>query len=166
METDNRSRSYSWQDPTLGSQKGLQLSGMDYLKAMSAGELPFPPLMSTLDFRIGEMESGSVSFFMEPKEFHYNPLGSVHGGVISALLDSAMGCSIHTQLPKGTGYTTLELKVNFLRPITTKTGTLKCTGKVIHAGAKVALTEAKITDADGKVFAHGVSTCLLFPIPA
>jgi uncharacterized protein (TIGR00369 family) len=164
MDTNLRSRTHSWQDPVEASRKGLQLSGIDYLRAMSNGELPPPPLMSTLDFSIGEIAPGVVTFHMEPKEFHYNPLGSVHGGVITALLDSAMGCSIQSLLPKGTGYTTLELKVNFLRPITTKSGNLTCIGKAIHSGSKIALTEAQITDGRGKIVAHGVSTCMLLQL--
>lgn len=163
MEKD-RTRTHSWQDPHSGAKEGLQLSGMDYLNAMSAGTLPYPPLMSTLDYRIGEIAPGKVTFLMEPKEFHYNPLGVVHGGVISSLLDSAMGCSLHTQLPKGTGYTTLELKVNFLRPTTLKTGLLTCEGRVVHAGSRVAMTEAQIRDPKGKLIAHATSTLLLMPI--
>ena len=164
MDTNIRSRTHSWHDPIEGSKKGLQLSGLDYLKAMSAGKLPFPPLMSTLDFKIGEITPGAVSFQMKPKEFHYNPLGGVHGGVITSLLDSAMGCSLQTLLPKGTGYTTLELKVNFVRPINIKTGNLVCKGRVINSGSKVALTEAQIIDERGKILAHGTSTCLLLQL--
>jgi uncharacterized protein (TIGR00369 family) len=157
----DRTRTYSWQDPVEGAKKGLQLSGMDYLNAISQGDLPIPPIMNTLDIRIGSIEPGKAIFEFEPKEFHYNPLGTVHGGVISTLLDSAMGCSLHSTLPKGTGYTTLELKVNFLRPITTKTKKLICIGKVINAGNKTALTEAQLVDDAGKIYAHGVSTCML-----
>lgn len=163
---DERTRTYSWQDPIAGSKKGLQMAGFDYLTAMIKGELPAPPIMSTLDVQLETLEPGKVSFAFTPQEFHYNPLGVVHGGVTTTLLDSAMGCSIHSLLPKGTGYTTLELKVNFLRPITIKAGRLTATGKVINAGNKIALTEAQITDESGKVFGHAVSTCLLVQIPA
>ncbi len=159
---DERTRTYSWQDPIAGSKKGLQMSGMDYLTAISNNELPVPPIMNTLDIQIGSIEPGKAIFVFEPKEFHYNPLGTVHGGVITTILDSSMGCSLHSTLPKGTGYTTLELKVNFLRPITTKTKKLTCIGKVINAGNKTALTEAQRIDETGKIYGHGVSTCMLF----
>lgn len=103
-----------------------------------------------------------MSFLFEPQEFHYNPIGTVHGGVISAILDSAMGCSIHSLLPAGTGYTTLELKVNFLKAVTAQTGELSATGKVIHAGNRIALVEARLTDKHNIIYAHGVSTCMIY----
>ncbi|HLP19602.1 MAG TPA: PaaI family thioesterase, partial [Chitinophagales bacterium] len=96
-----------------------------------------------------------------PQEFHYNPIGTVHGGVISAILDSAMGCSLHTLLEAGTGYTTLELKVNFIKAITIQTGPVRAIGKVINQGGRTALTEAKLVDANGKLLAHATSTCLI-----
>ncbi|NOT75543.1 MAG: PaaI family thioesterase [Cyclobacteriaceae bacterium] len=161
---NERTRTYSWQDPMESAKKGLQLSGMDYLMAMKNGELPPPPIMNTLDLNMGTLEFGKVSFVFQPQEFHYNPLGTVHGGVITTLLDSAMGCALHSTLPQGTGYTTLELKVNFLRPISIKSKKLTCSGKVINAGSKTALMEAQLIDDDGKVYAHGVSTCMLLSL--
>jgi uncharacterized protein (TIGR00369 family) len=163
---NKRTRTFSWQDPHESAGKGLRLSGADYIEAIKSGEIPPPPVMHLLDFQIGDAADGKAVFHFEPQEFHYNPLGTVHGGVITTLLDSSMGCSLHSLLPKGTGYTTLELKVNFLRPITMNSGKLECRGKVINLGGKTALTEAQIVDASGKIFAHGVSTCLLMPLPS
>jgi uncharacterized protein (TIGR00369 family) len=158
---NERTRTYSWEDPMASAQQGLQMAGIDYLNAMVRGEIPLPPILKTLNALVGTVELGKVTFDFIPEEFHFNPLGTVHGGVISTILDSAMGCTLHSTLPKGTGYTTLELKVNFLRPITLKTKKLTCIGKVINAGSKTALTEAQLVDDEGKVYAHGVSTCML-----
>jgi uncharacterized protein (TIGR00369 family) len=156
-----RERMYSWGNPLEGVELSKNLSGLDYLLAIKRGELPASPLMNTLDFSIGELEEGKASFYFEPQEFHYNPNGSVHGGVITAILDSAMGCALHSLLPKGMVYTTLELKVNFLKMVRSGTGILTATGKIIHLGSKTALLEASLTDANGKKYAYGVSTCML-----
>lgn len=156
-----RQRTFSWEDPLIGAQQALQMKGIDYLRAMSEGTIPLPPILHTLDFKIKSLEEGKVGFSFLPQEFHYNPIGTVHGGVISAILDSAMGCSVHSILPAGKGYTTLELKVNFLRAITQKSGEMIATGKIINAGSRTVLAESQITDAEGKVFAHSVSTCLI-----
>ena len=157
-----RTRTIEWEDPLIGAQKAAGMSGMEYLQAISDGEIPPPPLLHTLDVkRPATIEKGTVTFSFVPQEFHYNPIGSVHGGVISAVLDSAMGCSLHTLLQAGTGYTTLELKVNFIKGITIKTGELMAVGKVIHAGGRTALVEAQLLDANNVLYAHGVSTCLI-----
>ncbi|MBL0740919.1 PaaI family thioesterase [Chryseolinea lacunae] len=156
-----RSKTIHWQDPAEGATKAKQKSGLDYLQAMNNGEIPLPPLLHTLDFSVESMTPGVAVFSFMPQEFHYNPIGSVHGGVITAILDSAMGCSLHTQLPAGTGYTTLELKVNFLKAVTIKTGRLRGTGKVIFSGGRTALTEAQLIDDNGMLYAHAVSTCLI-----
>ena len=97
----------------------------------------------------------------KPAEFHYNPLGTVHGGVTATLLNSALGCTVQSMLPAGTGYTTLELKVNYLRPITSKTGTVYSEGKLIHLGGRIATAEARVTDASGKLYAHATTTCII-----
>ena len=157
-----RSRTIQWEDPLRGATEAKGMSGFDYLKSMSDGGLPLPPLLYTLDFKVESLERGQAIFSFEPQEFHYNPIGTVHGGVISAILDSAMGCSLHSLLPAGTGYTTLELKVNFLKSITIRTGLLKAVGKVIYSGSKTALTEAQLIDSTGTIYAHGLSTCLIF----
>ncbi|MET4107627.1 PaaI family thioesterase [Hymenobacter sp. UYP22] len=159
----SRTRTFSWHDPLVGAQAARNLSGSDYLAAMSRGEYPLPPLMHTLGFDHlpPTVEPGKVTFYLEPQEYHYNPIGSVHGGVFAALLDSAMGCAVHTTLPAGVGYTTLELKVNFVRPLTATTGLVSCEGLVLSSGRQVATAEGRITDAAGKLYAHATTTCLL-----
>ena len=164
MGDNLRERTFQWEDPMPGAKEAMTMAGLDYFQAMSDGKLPFPPLLNTLDFKVESIEKGKAVFTFEPQEFHYNPIGTVHGGVISAILDSAMGCSIHSLLPAGTGYTTLELKVNFLKAITIKSGELKAIGKVIHSGSRTALVEAQLTDQNGTIYAHSTSTCMLFNI--
>ena len=161
MKAIKRERTYSWGNPLEGVELSKNLSGFDYLTAIKKGEAPASPLLHTLDFSIGEVEKGSVSFFFEPQEFHYNPNGSVHGGVITSILDSAMGCTLHSLLPKGMVYTTLELKINFLKMVHAKSGVLTASGKMIHLGNSTALVEAELTDESGKKYAYGVSTCML-----
>lgn len=156
-----RTRTITWQDPMLGATQAMQMSGMEYLQAMGDGKLPLPPLMHTLDFSVTKLDPGNVEFSFSPQEFQYNPIGSVHGGVITAILDSAMGCSLQSLLPAGQGYTTLELKLNFLKAVSTKTGTLKTVSKIIHSGSRTALAEAQLIDEKGTVYAHAVSTCMI-----
>lgn len=156
-----RSRTIYWDNPEEGLAQAKEMPGIDYLDAMSNGKLPLSPLVATLDFKVEEVMKGQVVFSFEPQEFHYNPIGSVHGGVISAILDSAMGCTLHSLLAPGTGYTTLELKVNFLKAVTTKAGRLKATGKIIYSGSRTALIEASLADGEGKIYAHGTSTCMI-----
>ncbi len=161
MTTPNRERTFQWENPLEGAKQALQMSGLDYLQAMGDGKIPFPPLLHTLDFKPTHLEKGKVIFSFQPQEFHYNPIGSVHGGIISAILDSAMGCTLHSILEAGTGYTTLELKVNFLKAITTRIEELHAVGKIIHSGGRTALVEAQLIDKDNTVYAHGLSTCLI-----
>jgi len=157
----SRTRVISWEDPTAAVQKGKTISGIAYLKALQAGELPPPPFAVLLGIWITEVSEGRVVFAAEPAEYHYNPLGTVHGGVMATLLDSALGCAVQSMLPAGTSYTTLELKVNYLRPVTAKTGTVYCEGKIIHLGGRIATAEARLTDAGGKLYAHGTTTCII-----
>jgi uncharacterized protein (TIGR00369 family) len=159
-----RERTYSWQDPspifaTLGTRPGIEL-----LTSMAAGELPPPPIMSTLDLSGFTAEVGTATFTLTPREFHYNPLGSVHGGVIAMLLDSAAGCAVHSVLPAGEGYTSVDLVTKYLRPVTVATGEVTATGTVVSRGSRTALAEARLTDARGRLLAHATSTCLIFPL--
>jgi len=149
-------------DPREVAAQGLQLSGMQYIQAIFSGELPAPPISELMGFRGVSAEPGRAVFEMEPGPQHYNPIGSVHGGVALTLLDSAMGCAVHTLLEAGVGYTTLEVKTNFVRPITADTGLIRCEGIVIHKGSRIATAEGKLTDANGKLLAHGTTTCLIF----
>ena len=148
-------------DPREIAARGLQLSGMDYVQAIFAGELPPPPISTLMGFRGVEAEPGRAVFEMEPGPQHYNPIGSVHGGIALTLLDSAMGCAVHTTLEAGVGYTTIEVKTNFVRAITADTGVIRCEGIVIHKGSRVATAEGKLTDVAGKLLAHGTTTCLI-----
>ena len=136
---------------------------MAYIQAIFAGELPPPPIAELMGFYGVSAEPGRAVFEMEPGPQHYNPIGSVHGGVALTLLDSAMGCAVHTLLEPGVGYTTLEVKTNFVRPIKADTGVIRCEGIVIHKGSRVVTAEGKVTDAGGKLLAHGTTTCLIFP---
>ena len=159
--TPERSRTYSWSDPVTLAAAAAQRAGLEFLAAMGSGALPTPPIMSTLGITGMEVERGRVAFGLEPAEWHYNPIGTVHGGVLATLLDSATGCAVHSTLPAGTGYTSLDLSVRFLRPVSVSSGTLRCTGEVLNAGRRTALAEARLTDAAGKLLAHATSTCLL-----
>jgi len=156
-----RVRTVEWDDPRPGARAGASMAGLDYLTAIVAGRLPAAPLARVLGFALAEVEPGRAVFEIEPMEFHYNPIGSVHGGVACTLLDSAMGCAVHTTLPAGTGYTTAELKVNLVRGITTATGLLRAEGKVIHRGNRIATAEGFLRDRDGRLYAHGTTTCLI-----
>lgn len=157
----NRTRTFSWQDPMLGAKAARDMTGLEYLQAIERGELPPPPIMATLDIQPHGISRGCVSFKLTPAEYHYNPIGTVHGGVVSTLVDSAMACAIHTLLPKGTVYTTLELKVNFLKPLKRDTGEVICEGKTIHVGGRVATAEARVVDNGGNLYAHATTTCLV-----
>jgi uncharacterized protein (TIGR00369 family) len=158
---EQRTRTVIWNDPTQALRAAQTMSGIAYLKAMQSGELPPPPIASLIGMALVEVSEGRVVFTAEPAEYHYNPLGTVHGGIAATLLDSAMGCAVQSLLPAGTGFTTLEIKVNYLRPITSATGTVTCEGKIIHLGGRVATAEARLTDATGKLYAHGTTTCIL-----
>jgi uncharacterized protein (TIGR00369 family) len=159
-----RTRTYSWEDPGTIVAALPGLSGMEVLRAMLRGELPPPPVLRTLGMEVERFEEGDVAFAMEPSEFHYNPLGSVHGGVIATLLDSAAGCAVHSTLPAGLGYTSVDLSTKYLRPVTDRTGRVVAHGSVLNRGARTALAEARLLDGQGRLLAHATSTCLLFPI--
>lgn len=157
-----RTRTFSWEDPLLSAEAGRRMSGLEFIRAFVTGELPPPPIAKALAFAVTEADDGRVVFVCQPAEFHYNPIGVVHGGLAATLLDSAMGCAIQTTLPAGVGYTTLEIKVNLTRVITTQTGELRAEGRVIHAGKRTALAEGRLTDAAGTLYAHATTTCMIF----
>src|SRR5579859_7037093 len=154
-QAETRTRAITWQDPAPTAQVGRTMSGLRYLRAVQAGELPPAPIAVLLGMSIHEVEEGRVVFSAQPAEYHYNPIGVVHGGLAATLLDSSLGCSVHSMLPAGASYTTLEIKVNYVRAITRETGELRCEGKVIHLGGRIATAEGKITDEAGKLYAHG-----------
>ncbi|MCZ7438398.1 PaaI family thioesterase [Micromonospora sp. WMMC241] len=163
-ETQERSRTFTWSDPVAGAAHLGRRSGLDLMRAMIAGELAAPPITSLMDMARMEADEGRVVVELLPQEFHYNPLGTVHGGVLSTLLDTAAGCAVHTTLPAGVGYTSLDLSVKFLRPVTVASGTLRCEGTVLQRGRRTALAEARLTDPANRLVAHATSTCLLFPL--
>ena len=159
-----RERTYGWSDPSVTARAVATTSGLDILRGISAGTLPRPPVLDTLGINPVEVEEGRVVFEMTPQEWHYNPIGSVHGGVLSTLVDSAMGCAVHSRLPAGVGYTSLEIKVNFVRAVTVDTGAIRCEGTVLSLGRRSATAEARITSADGKLLGHATTTCMIFPL--
>jgi len=140
-------------------------TGLETLQAIFAGELPRPPIGDTLDFVPIHMEPGVAVFQGRPQLKHYNPLGSVHGGWFATLLDSALGCAVHSALPARKGYTTLELKVNIVRALTDAVPLVRAEGKLIHLGRQVATAEARLVGPDGKLYAHATTTCLVFEQP-
>ena len=150
---------------TASAERVFERSGMEFFEAGFAGELPLPPIGDTLDFLPIHMEPGVAIFQGTPLRRHYNPLGTVHGGWFCALLDSALGCAVHTKLPAGKGYTTLELKVNLVRALTDAVPLVRAEGQVVHAGRQVATAEARIVGPDGKLYAHATTTCLIFDQP-
>lgn len=158
---DARTRTVRWQDPSQFAESMAKMSGLEIMQAFLKGTLPPPPFMQLLGVRLVSVEPASVAFEFEPAEFMYSPLGTVHGGIVTVLLDTAMGCSFHTTLPGGVGYTTLELKVNFLRPVTARAGTLRAVGHVVHAGGRVATAESRLLDGGQKMFAHATSTLMV-----
>jgi uncharacterized protein (TIGR00369 family) len=161
LSTLERTRTFTWQDPKALAAAARGLSGLEYLKKIVAGELPQPPIAALMNFGLAKLSEGSAEFTVEPAEYHYNPIGVVHGGLAATILDSAMGCAVHSVLPADTGYTTLEIKVNFVRPMTVETGKVRCEAKVIHVGRRTATAEGRILDEQGKLYAHGTTTCLI-----
>ena len=164
-ENGHRTRTFSWTDPALNAGELGRRSGLELLQAMAKGEIPAPPVMHLMDMAGMTAEEGSVTFCLDPQEFHYNPLGSVHGGVLSTLLDTAAACSVHSTLPAGVAYTSLDLNVKFLRAVTTASGRLTTTGTVLQRGRRTALAEARMTDGKGRLVAHATSSCLIFDTP-
>jgi uncharacterized protein (TIGR00369 family) len=140
------------------------LTGLEFFERIGSGELPSVPIGVTLDFIPVEWKKGRVVFQGTPRKEYYNPLGSVHGGYAATLLDSCLGCAVHSTLPKGTGYTTVELKVNYIRPLMEDTGPVRAEGKVVSAGRKIGIAEGRIHDTAGKLYAFATTTCLIFPL--
>lgn len=140
------------------------LTGMQQLNAMLEGKLPYPPIADTLDFWLVEVEFGRAVFQGTPLLRHYNPLGSVHGGWFATLLDSCVGCAVHTTMPVGKAYTTAELKINIVRPLTDKVPMVRAEGRIIHGGNRMATAEGRLFGPDGKLYAHASTTCFIFDI--
>jgi uncharacterized protein (TIGR00369 family) len=156
-----RRRTYDWSDPHVVASAVTTRSGMELLAAMRDGALPPAPISATMGMDLIQVDDGLVVFTLEPREWHYNQTGGAHGGVHATLLDSAMGCAVHTRLPAGTSYTTLDISVRYLRAVRVDTGPVRCEGEVISLGRRVATAQGRITDAAGKVLATGTTTCLI-----
>ena len=137
------------------------LNGLEFLRGMMSGDQPSPLMSRTLGFRLVEVEEGMAVFEGEPSPDLLNPLGAVHGGWALTLIDSATGCAVHTSLPPGVGYTTVETKVNFTRAIAPDGGTVRCEGRVVTRGRRIATAEARLLDAQGRVLGHGTSTLMI-----
>jgi uncharacterized protein (TIGR00369 family) len=140
-------------------------TGLEVLQAIVAGELPYAAIAKTLDFTLIEVGSGLAVFQGTPLAQHLNPLGTVHGGWMATLLDSALGCSVHTMMPPGRGYTTAELSVNYVKAVTPRLQRVRAEGKVIHCGRQLATAEARLVGPDGTLYAHATTTCLVFDMP-
>jgi uncharacterized protein (TIGR00369 family) len=157
-----RTRTFTWADPLVTAQAVGSMTGLEAIRAVASGELPQPPIAKLLDFRIVHVERGHVIFALEPAEWMYNPIGSVHGGVASTLLDSALGCSVHTVLDAGVGYATSDLHVRFVRPMRADTGRVLADCHVVHVGRRLATAEGKLyAEEDETLFAHGTTSCLI-----
>lgn len=160
-----RTRTYDWADPAQLSAASGELTGLEFITRMLSGEGAAAPISRTIDMKGVEVKEGEVTFGITPQEFHNNPLGTMHGGIYSTILDSACGCALHTTLAKGQGFTSLTLEVKFIRAATKDTGFLTCTGKVISKGRNVATTAAVLKDEAGRLYATATSTCMIFAPP-
>jgi uncharacterized protein (TIGR00369 family) len=159
-----RERTYRWEAPQAAADFS-GLSGLELLRRVIEGKFTRAPMAATLDFDLVEVEQGRAVFEGVPAEHLYNPLGTVHGGFAATMLDSCMGCAVHSALAAGQGYTTLELKVNLVRPLFADSGRVRAEGKLIHLGGRTATAEGRLVGCDdGKLYAHGTTTCLVFPI--
>jgi uncharacterized protein (TIGR00369 family) len=157
-----RMRVIAWDDPVATAAAGAGLAGIDFMRAVASGEIPPPPMAVTMRMGVVEAEKGRAVFEGTPGEEHYNPIGGVHGGYAATLLDSAIGCAVHTTLPAGAGYTSLTLETKFVRPITRDTGRVQAEGWVVHRGRRQATAEARLTAAEsGKLLAHATGTCMI-----
>ena len=160
------SRTVSWHDPVASARAGLRMGGLDYLGAIRDGRIPPAPIAALMQMDLVEADPGRVVFSCNPDASAYNPIGAVHGGLVCTLLDSVCGCALHSTLPAGRGYTSIEIKVSYLKAVNLASGPLRATGSVVKAGSRVGFTEGVVTDADGAVVATATSTLLLFDLPA
>ncbi|MBA2384348.1 MAG: PaaI family thioesterase [Actinobacteria bacterium] len=156
-----RTRTITWHDPAEAAALAHGLTGLDFLHRTASGQIPPPPVAELVGFRPTYVMPGRVVFAYEAREEHYNPLGSVHGGILTTVLDTVMGCAVQSLLEAGVSYATIELKMSFVRPVTLATGALRAEGSIVHAGSRVATAEARLVDAEGKLFAHATSTFLV-----
>ncbi|HEX3911530.1 MAG TPA: PaaI family thioesterase [Solirubrobacteraceae bacterium] len=162
FEAARRTRTFSWQDPAATAAEGLKLPGIEYIGKVASGELPAPPIARLLDMQIVEVQEGKAVFALTPAEWMYNPIGMVHGGIAATILDSCMGCAVHTTLPAGVGYTTTDVQVRYIRAMGGATGRVLAEGRVIHAGRRTATAEGRLfVEADETLIAHGSTGCAI-----
>lgn len=168
MTTNNsdgrRVRTVTWQDPQVSARDAASISGFEYMRQILAGKISPPPVAMLIGYRPVVVEEGRTVFEFEPGEHLYNPFASVHGGIMTTVIDSAMTSAVLTMLPAGVGCSTLEMKVNFVRPITSRTGCVQAEGKVIHIGSRIAIAEGRLKDPQDKLYAYAVNTCMLFHV--
>jgi uncharacterized protein (TIGR00369 family) len=157
-----RERKITWEDPMALAAEAMEMSGLEYLQAAQQRHVSVAPIASLMGYELAEVREGRVMFTVSPDEYHYNPLGVVHGGLLATVMDSAMACAIHTTLPRGEGSTTVELHINYVRAVTTQIGRLRCEGEIIHRGGRIATAQARVVDETGLLYAHGTTTCLIF----
>jgi uncharacterized protein (TIGR00369 family) len=165
-DPSSRARTVEWEDPRPTAARSREMSGLELLEAIRVGRLPPPPIAVLMGFSILELAEGRVTFTVVPAEYHYNPIGVVHGGLAATLLDTVMGCAVHSKLPRGRGYTTLDVQVRYLRPLTVDTGRILATGAAVHVGGRMATAEGRVVDEAGRLYATGTTSCLLFDVPA
>ncbi|MBE1496479.1 uncharacterized protein (TIGR00369 family) [Amycolatopsis lexingtonensis] len=160
-EAGTRSKTITWQDPLPTARLGAAMSGLEYLTAIKDGRIPGPPIAAHFGLRWERIEHGEVEAVAEPDESLYNPIGMVHGGVAATMLDSVVGCAVHTTLPAGVGYASVELKVSYLRAIHAGRGEIRAVGRVVKEGARIAFAEGEIRDAEGRLLATASGTCVI-----
>jgi uncharacterized protein (TIGR00369 family) len=160
----DRSRTVTWEDPLVGAALAKTMSGLEYMQGLLDGSIPEPPIVNLMNMRPVAVEVGKVTFTCDPNESHYNPIGTVHGGLVCTLLDSVLGCAVQTTLPKGQGYTSLEIKISYLRPVMADTGQLTAVGIATKPGSRAAFADGTVHDSNGKLIATASSTLLVFAV--
>ena len=156
-------REYGWVDPAVALPELVTHSGEEYLRKVAAGTLPRPPIMATIDVTAIELtDELAVRLTLTPQPFHDNPLGTMHGGILATMLDTVMACAVHATLPIGVGYTSLDVSVRFIRPVTQRSGPIVAEGRVVSRGRRIATAEGDVRDAGGRVMATGTTSCLIF----
>lgn len=158
----DRKKTIHWHDPELSKRDAASISGLDYLKGIKEGQRQPPPVAMLIGYGISDVDTGYAAFELDPREYHYNPFSTVHGGILSVLLDTTMTASVLSTLKKGFGCATVEIKVNFIKPVTEKTGLIRCEARPVYVGKRLATVEGRIRDKGGAILAHGVSTCSIF----
>jgi uncharacterized protein (TIGR00369 family) len=157
-----RARQFTWEDPAPTAAAGRELRGLELLKAIVAGALPPPPIAELLEMSLVEVADGRAVFALEPAEWMYNPIGTVHGGIAATILDSCMGCAVHTTLPAGVAYTTCDIQIRYVRGMTLQTGRVIAEGNVVHRGRRMVTAEGQLlAEASGKLLAHASCGCIL-----